>query len=79
MTMMDGGGEGPQASSFSPEVQQVVDTLLAAAAEADNCLKSGNKAAGRRARKGLGEVKKMLTPLRATILASMKGESAGAA
>ena len=77
MTMMDGGER--RTTGFTKEIQDVIDMLLSAAEEAEECLQRGNKAAGRRARKGLGEVKKMLTPLRTSILSAMKGEKESAA
>ena len=64
-----------QTPTFSRPVQDFVDAVLDAAREAEVCLKTGNKAAGRRARKSLSEVKKAITPLRDTILAVMKGEA----
>ena len=65
--------ETRQTQGFSPEVQAAVDLMLEAAKEATVCFTSGNKAAGRRARVALGELKKSITPLRQTILDKMKG------
>lgn len=63
---------GPQVSGFESPVQKLVDDVLLAAKDADICLKEGNKSAGRRARKVLGEIKKGITPLRIQILEKMK-------
>ena len=70
------GSEVPQSGGFVPQVQEIVDALLKAAEEADGCIKTRNKAQGRRARKMLSDVKKAITPLRETVLAAMKGETA---
>ena len=63
---------GPQVSGFEAPIQALVDNVILAAKDADICLKEGNKSAGRRARKLLGDVKKGITPLRITILEKMK-------
>ena len=75
MTNDQADGGASDAPEFSAPVQEFVDSVRAAAREADLCLKGGNKAAGRRARKELSAVKKAITPLRNAILAAMKGES----
>ena len=75
MTDEQADGGAPDAPEFSAPVQEFVNSVLAAAKEADLCLKGGNKAAGRRARKALSGVKKSITPLRDAILGAMKGES----
>ena len=67
-------GDAPGAAEFVPPVQEIVDVFLKAAKEADGCIKTGNKAQGRRARKLLSDVKKAITPLRQAILDVMKGK-----
>ena len=42
------------------------------AMDADRCLNEKNKSAGRRARKSLNEIRKLIKPLRVSILESMK-------
>ena len=63
------------AENFESPIQEMVDSVLAAARDADICLKEGNKSAGRRARGMLGDVKKKTTPLRKIILDRMKGKT----
>jgi hypothetical protein len=60
--------------SYAEPLQNLLDAVQTAITEAQVCFDTGNKSAGRRARKALGEIKKSLTPLRATVLEKMKGE-----
>lgn len=58
---------------FVEPLQNFLSQVQQALKEAQVCFDKGNKSAGRRARKLLGEVKKAITPLRAEILEKMKG------
>ena len=54
------------------EIQKFIAIVNEMAMDADRCLNEKNKSAGRRARKSLNEIRKLIKPLRVSILESMK-------
>jgi len=63
-----------KASENHPEMQKLIDLLDKVVPDANDAFKNKNKSAARRARVGLMEVKKLITPLRNAILESVKSK-----
>jgi hypothetical protein len=62
-----------EAHVYTKEVQELVNIMKDAAADASKALTTGNKSAGRRARNLLNDFKKKITPLRKLILKKING------
>ena len=60
-----------------PSIIEFARSSVRAVLDSDRCMKSGNKSAGKRARKKLVEIKKDITPLRKTLLEITSAKSDG--